>query len=98
MPTLKSLYHLWSAPGTSVYNAQGTLIGTTTAYKAIAHNGKCIGSIQIDTIEKTDSQAIIRNYVHENDNVIQMVCRGISKYNGNLSQTIAITRTVSEWH
>lgn len=47
-------------------------------------------------IETSVSQAIIRNYVHENDNVIQMVCRGISKYNENLSQTIAITRTVSE--
>ena len=35
-------------------------------------------------IETSVSQAIIRNYVHENDNVIQMVCRGISKYNQDL--------------
>ena len=49
MPTLKSLYYLSTESGISVYNAQNTPIGTTTDYKAIAHNGKCIGSIQIDT-------------------------------------------------
>ena len=62
MPTHKSLYHLWSAPGTSVYNVQGTLIGTTTAYKAIAHNGKCIGSIQIDTGDFEDPSVWISGH------------------------------------
>ena len=41
-------------------------------------------------IETTDSQAIVRNYWHENDKVIQMVCRSISEYNEDLSQTISI--------
>jgi len=45
----KSLYYLSTGPGIPVYNAKNVLIGTTTQYKAIAHNGKCIGSIQIDT-------------------------------------------------
>lgn len=45
----KSLYYLSTGPGIPVYNAKNVLIGTTTQYRAIAHNGKCIGSIQIDT-------------------------------------------------
>jgi hypothetical protein len=49
MSTLRSLYYLSTEAGINVYNAQNTLIGTTTTYKAIAHNGKCIGSIQVDT-------------------------------------------------
>jgi len=54
MPAMaQSLYQLWTEAGIDVYNAQHALVGTTTAYKAIAHNGKCIGSIQVDTGDTT---------------------------------------------
>ena len=49
MTLSKSLYYLSTEAGIPVYNARNVLIGTTTPYRAIAHNGKCIGSIQIDT-------------------------------------------------
>lgn len=48
-PPAVSLYYLSTERGIGVHNAQGTLIGTTTDYRAIAHNGTSIGSIQIDT-------------------------------------------------
>lgn len=48
-PVIKSLYYLSTKPGISVHNAQGTLIGTTTDCRAIAHNGTSLGSIEIDT-------------------------------------------------
>ena len=43
----KSLYYLYEKSGDKVYNKNNEYIGKTTSYKAIAHNGKCIGSIQI---------------------------------------------------
>lgn len=49
MPQSKSLYYLSTERGIDVYNTQHTLIGTTTDYRAIAHNGTSIGSIEIDT-------------------------------------------------
>lgn len=49
MTRSKSLYYLSTGPGITVYNAQNKIIGITTDFKAIAHNGKDIGSIQIDT-------------------------------------------------
>ena len=52
MKNLQSLYHLWSESGVTVYNAQNVVVGSTTEYKAIAHNGRCIGSIEIDTGEE----------------------------------------------
>ena len=48
-PPLVSLYYLSTERGISVRNAQNTLIGTTTDFRAIAHNGTSIGSIEIDT-------------------------------------------------
>ena len=48
-PPLVSLYYLSTECGISVRNAQNTVTGTTTDYRAIAHNGTSIGSIQIDT-------------------------------------------------
>ena len=48
-PPPRSLYYLSRERGTKVYNAQRALIGTTTGYTAIAHNGTSIGSVQIDT-------------------------------------------------
>ena len=48
-PPAVSLYYLSTERGVDVRNAQGTLIGTTTDYRAIAHNGTSIGSIEIDT-------------------------------------------------
>ena len=48
-----SLYYLSRGRGISVHNAQGTLIGITTGYTAIAHNGTSIGSIEIDTGKET---------------------------------------------
>jgi hypothetical protein len=48
-PPPRSLYYLCKERGTKVYNAQRALIGTTTGYTAIAHNGTSTGSIQIDT-------------------------------------------------
>lgn len=52
MSALRSLYHLSTGAGINVYNAQNALIGSTTTYKAIARNGKCIGSIEVDTGDK----------------------------------------------
>jgi len=49
MVSKKSLYYLYTGAGTPVYNKKNVLIGTTTQYTAISHNGKSIGSIQIDT-------------------------------------------------
>ena len=43
----ESLYHLYKKADDKVYNKNNEYIGKTTSYKAIAHNGKCIGSIQI---------------------------------------------------
>lgn len=45
---MQSLYHLWTQSGVPVFNAQNVVVGTTTEYKAIAHDGKSIGSIEID--------------------------------------------------
>lgn len=50
MPQLrKSLYYLSTEVGICVYGPHNTIIGTTTSFRSIAHNGKCIGSIQVDT-------------------------------------------------
>ncbi len=49
---MQSLYHLWSESGVPVHNAQNVVVGSTTEYKAIAHNGRDIGSIEIDTGEE----------------------------------------------
>jgi len=74
-PNPVSLYSLYAGPGNSVYNAQGTLIGTTTAYKAIAHDGKSIGSIEIDTTNQelggSGKKAWISGYGTKNQNGIQ---------------------------
>ena len=48
MENRKSLYYLPTKKGTCVYDMNNNLIGKTTYYRAIAHNGKCIGSIQIE--------------------------------------------------
>lgn len=49
MASVKSLYYLSTVVGIPVYNAKNVLIGSTTQYRAIARNGKCIGSIELDT-------------------------------------------------
>lgn len=43
-----SLHGLVKKSGIPVYNPFNALIGTTTGFTAQAHNGKCIGEIEID--------------------------------------------------
>ena len=43
----KSLYNLSNKKDINVYSKENNLIGKTTYFKAIAHNGKCIGRIQV---------------------------------------------------
>ena len=49
----KSLYYLSTCHGINVYDVSNNYIGKTTTFKAIAHNGKDIGSIEI---EKTNGE------------------------------------------
>ena len=55
----KSLYYLSNKAGIRVYGPQNALIGITTSFRSIAHNGKCIGSIQVNT---GDEDAWISGY------------------------------------
>lgn len=48
MKNRKSLYYLAKNGGICVYDMNNNLIGKTTNYKAIAHDGKSIGSIEIE--------------------------------------------------
>ena len=48
MKNRKSLYYLSKNGGICVYDMNNNLIGKTTNYKAIAHDGKSIGSIEIE--------------------------------------------------
>lgn len=48
MKNRKSLYYLSKNSGICVYDMNNNLIGKTTNYKAIAHDGKSIGSIEIE--------------------------------------------------
>lgn len=52
MANIKSLYNI-HRPHVSVYNPNNKLIGSTTSYKSIAHNGKSIGSIELDIGEES---------------------------------------------
>ena len=47
----ESLYHLYKKADDKIYNKNNEYIGKTTSYKSIAHNGKCIGSIQIMNVD-----------------------------------------------
>jgi len=44
---LSSLHDFGSKKGIQVYNVKNELMGVTTGYTAQAHNGKCIGEIEI---------------------------------------------------
>ena len=48
MEARKSLYYLSKHKGINVYDMNNKYIGKTTTFKAIAHNGKDIGSIEIE--------------------------------------------------
>lgn len=86
---LKSLYHLWTERGVNVYNAQGTLVGTTTQYTAIAHDGKSIGSIQIDT---GDAEVWISGRGIATENGIQWTEFGTQGHKYFLTRGILFTR------
>lgn len=45
----KTLYDLSSKHGIKVYDQNNTYLGKTTPFTAIAHDGKSIGSIEIET-------------------------------------------------
>ena len=48
MENRKSLYALTNRHGIKVYDMNNNYIGKTTPFTSIAHNGKCIGSIEIE--------------------------------------------------
>ena len=48
MNGVKSLYYLSTCKGINVYDMNNKYIGKTTTFRAIAHNGKDIGSIEIE--------------------------------------------------
>ena len=48
METRKSLYYLSTCHDINVYDQNNNYLGKTTTFKAIAHNGKDIGSIEIE--------------------------------------------------
>ena len=47
MEARKSLYYLSTCHGIKVYDQNNHYLGKTTDFKAIAHDGKSIGSIEI---------------------------------------------------
>jgi hypothetical protein len=48
MEARKSLYYLSTCHGIKVYDQNNHYLGKTTTFTAIAHNGKDIGSIEIE--------------------------------------------------
>ena len=48
MKNRKSLYALTNRHDIKVYDMNNNYIGKTTQFRSIAHNGKCIGSIEIE--------------------------------------------------
>ena len=48
MANPKSLYDLSNTHGIKIYDMNNNYIGKTTPFTSIAHNGKCIGSIEIE--------------------------------------------------
>ena len=48
MEARKSLYYLSTCHGIKVYDPNNNYLGQTTTFTAIAHNGKDIGSIEIE--------------------------------------------------
>ena len=57
----KSLY-IFIKPNYKLYNLNGSYLGKSTSYAAIAHNGKDIGSIQV--VKPNNMLIWIKGYVH----------------------------------